>query len=154
MELFEGPVIGAIESAFVADYQGESLAVIGELLEDPSQAIDVAHVLELLVDVLGAAHDFGAQQGGFDARDAAQAPAGGDHGLDQIHLDSALGIELIGVGIEKSQEVLLRFGGQDDGFCGESVAQAVAGRGGAAFGRDGTVGLGAIGAGGFGFEFG
>src|ERR1700680_933225 len=104
-KLLESPVIGAIESAFVADHQGEGLAVIGELFEDPSAEIDVLHVTELLVDVLGAAHQFGAQQSGFDVRDAAQAPAGGDHGLDQVPLDAALGMELAGVGIEKSLEV-------------------------------------------------
>jgi len=53
------------------------LAVIRELLEDPTQAIDVGHVGELLVNVLGAAHDFGGQQGGLDVTDAAQTPAGG-----------------------------------------------------------------------------
>jgi len=52
-------------------------AVIRELLEDQTQAIDVGHVGELLVNVLGAAHDFGGQQGGLDVTDAAQTPAGG-----------------------------------------------------------------------------
>jgi hypothetical protein len=111
LQLFEGPVIGAIESALVADHQGEALAVIGEPLEDPSQAIDVVHVGELLVDVLGAAQHFVGQQNGFDVTDAAQAPAGGDHGLDQFLLDAALGIELNDVGIEKSLEIGAGLGG-------------------------------------------
>jgi hypothetical protein len=126
MQLFEGAVIRAIESAFVTDHQGEGLAVIGELFEDPSEAIDVFHVLELLVDVLGAAHQFGAQQSGLDVTDAAQAPAGSDHGLDQFLLDAPSGIELNDVGAEKSLEFVAGLGGQHDRFGGESVAQAVA----------------------------
>ena len=57
--------------------QLDVLAVIRELLEDPTQAIDVGHVGELLVNVLGAAHDFGSQQGALDVTDSAQTPAGG-----------------------------------------------------------------------------
>ena len=102
MQLFEGAVVGAIESAFVAHQQGQALSVAGELLKDPSQASVVVRAMELPPAFLGAARHFLVEQGGFDGGNAAQAPAGGGHGLDQIHLDAALGIELIGVGIEKA----------------------------------------------------
>jgi hypothetical protein len=86
--------------------------VIRELLKDPRQASEVVRVIELPPAVLGVPRHFVVEQGGFDGGDAAQAPAGGGHGLDQIDLDAALGMELVGVGIEQSLEVFARFGGE------------------------------------------
>src|SRR5258708_1617473 len=111
MELFEGAVVGAIESAFVAHQQGQALSVAGELLKDPSQASVVVRAMELPPAFLGAARHFVVEQGGFDGGNAAQAPAGGGHGLNQFLLDAALGIELNDVGIEKSLELAAGLGG-------------------------------------------
>jgi len=92
-----------------------------------------------------------AEQAGFDGPDAAQAPAGDGHGFDQIHLDRVGGVELLDVGVEEELELFVGFGGEQDGLGGETVAEAVAGRLGSAFRSGGAAGLGAVGAGGFGF---
>jgi hypothetical protein len=152
-QLLEGPVITAVEGAFVADQHGQALLLIGNPLKDPGQAIIVVHVGEFPVDILGAAFDFGAKQVGFDGAEAAQAPAGDGHGLDQVHLDAAGGLELVDVGLAEELKVLDGFAREDDGFGAESMAEAVAGRGGLSFGGDGTLGFGAVGAGGFAFGF-
>ena len=40
LQLFESPVMGAIEGAFVAEQQGEAWAVVGELLEGVGHAVN------------------------------------------------------------------------------------------------------------------
>jgi hypothetical protein len=120
LQVFEGSAVGAGECAFVADQQAEALAV-GEVLEDVGDAIDrVGHEFELgelVVNTLGLEFDFVAEHGGFDFGDAAQAPAGGDHGFDQLDFDGAGGGELIELGLEEALEVGAGFVGEDDG-CG------------------------------------
>jgi hypothetical protein len=150
-QLLEGTVEGAIEVALVTGEQREALVVIGEFLEDPGEAIVVGHFGEFFVHVFGAALERMAEQASFDGPDAAQAPAGDGHGLDQIHLDRVGGVELLDVGVEEELELLVGFGGEQDGLGGEAVAEAVAGRLGSAFRCGGAAGLGAVGAGGFGF---
>jgi len=162
VQLLEGLVVRAIESALVADQQGEGLSAVGEPLKDPGQAIVIVyiaiHLIEGLLDVPGMAQHFVGQKVGFDGTDAAQAPAGDGHGLDQLHFDAGLGIELVLVGIEEKLEV---FGGlvgenyvrkRDARRLGrEPVTRAVAGRPGPALRRDWAAGFGAVGAGGVAF---
>jgi len=150
----EGAVEGAIEVALVTGEQGEALVVIGDPLEDPGETIIGGHVGEFFVHVFGAALELMREQTGFDGPDAAQAPAGDGHGLDQIHLDRVGGVELLDVGVEEELELFVGFGGEHDGLGGEAVAEAVAGRLGSAFLGGGAAGLGAVGAGGFRFEVG
>jgi hypothetical protein len=120
LQLFESSAVGAGECAFVADQQAETLAV-GEVLEDVGDAIDrVGHEFvlgELVVYTLGLEQDFVAEHGSFDFGDAAQAPAGGDHGFHQLDFDGAGGGELIEIGIEQALEAGAGFFGVDDG-CG------------------------------------
>jgi hypothetical protein len=93
------------------------LSGVGEISKGPSQkATGVAGGRDPLVEGLGVAHHFVVQQAGFNGTEAAQAPADGGHGLDQLLLDAALGIELLDVGSEQKLEVLARFGGQNDRF--------------------------------------
>jgi hypothetical protein len=110
-------------------------------------SIEVALVF---VHIFGAALELMGEQAGFDGPDAAQAPAGDGHGLDQIHLDRVGGVELLDVGVEEELELFVGFGGEHDGLGGEAVAEAVAGRLGSAFRGGGAAGLGAVGAGSFG----
>ena len=81
VQLLERTVIGALEGAFVADQEGEALAVVGEFLESVGEAVVVAgvlvHLTEFIFDVFGAAHDFVAEESGLDGLEAAEAPAGG-----------------------------------------------------------------------------
>ncbi len=151
LQLLEGAVIGAAESAFVTDQQGEAVLVVGDVLKDPGEAMAVAHVVEFGVDRISAADELGAEQIGFNTPEAKQAPAGDGHGFDQIHFDGGRGVELVEVGLAEVFEVFLGLGGQDDGLRGESVAEAVVGRAGAAFEGEGASGFGAVGAGGRGF---
>jgi hypothetical protein len=159
--VLEGSAIGAGECAFIANHQveagsaGEVFVDVGDAVERAGHAIDV---LELAINIKGAELDFIADQGGFDLGEAAEAPAGGDHGLDQFDFDGSRGGELVEIGIEETLEVGGGFRGEDDGrgrerggAGGEAVAGGVLGGAGAAFGRDGAAGLGAIGAGGGGF---
>ena len=124
------------------------MSAVGELLEDPGEAVVTGHVFELIVDILGAADELGAEEAGFHSSETAEAPAGGGHGLEQLHFNGGLGLELAEVGIEERLESRAGFGGEDDGLGGESVAETVAGRAGASLGSDGAAGLCAVGAGG------
>ena len=115
LQLFEGAVMGAIEGAFVADQQGQAVALVGQLLERKGQAVNGFHVGEAVlfdvgVDLVGTAEHFVVQEHGFDGADAAQAPAGDGHGLDQLHFDAGLGSELVEIGIEEGLEVFAGFG--------------------------------------------
>ena len=139
-QLFKGTVEGSIEVALVAGEQGKALTAVGERLEDPSQAIFTGHLSEFVVDILGAARQLIGEQAGFDGPDAAQAPAGDGHGLDQIRLDGVGGLELLDVGVEEELELFAGFGGEHNGLSGEAVAEAVAGRLGSAFRGGGAAG--------------
>jgi len=137
LQLFEGAGIGAAEGSFVAEKQVEARAV-GETLEHVGEAIIgvgfATDAGKLAVNVIEAALDFVAEEVGFDIGEAAEAPAGGDHGFDQLDLDGAGGGELIEIGIEEALEVIGRFVVEDDGdggeggvADGESVAEGVLG---------------------------
>ena len=137
LQLFEGAGIGAAEGSFVAEKQVEARAV-GETLEHVGEAIIgigfATDAGKLAVNVIEAALDFVAEEVGFDIGEAAQAPAGGDHGFDQFDFDGAGGGELIEIGIEEALEVVGRFVVEDDGdggeggvADGESMAEGVLG---------------------------
>jgi len=137
LQLFEGAGIGAAEGSFVAEKQVEARAV-GETLEHVGEAIIgvgfATDAGKLAVNVIEAALDFVAEEVGFDIGEAAEAPAGGDHGFDQLDFDGAGGGELIEIGIEEALEVVGRFvvedhgdGGEGGVADGESVAEGVLG---------------------------
>ena len=138
-QLFEGAVMGAVQSAFVADQQGQALAMIGHLLEGKGQAVNRFHFGEALlfdfgVEVFGAAQGLVVQKGGFDGGGAAEAPARGGHGMDQFDFDAGLGSELVEVSVEEGLEIFDGFGGEHHtggrpgrGFGAQAVADAVAG---------------------------
>ena len=150
-KLLERPVEGTVEVALVTCQQREALTAVGECLKDPREAILAGHFGKFVVNIFGAARQLIGDQAGFDGPDAAQAPAGDGHGLDKIHLDGVSGLELLDVGVEEELELFVGFGGEHDGLGGEAVAEAVARRLDSAFRSGGAAGLGAVGAGGFGF---
>jgi hypothetical protein len=82
---------------------------------------------EFVVDIFGAAGQLIGEEAGFDGPDAAQAPAGESHGLDQIHLDRSGWAELLDVGVEEELELFVGFVGEQHGLGGEAVAETVAG---------------------------
>jgi hypothetical protein len=89
---------------------------------------------------------------GLDGEEAAEAPTGDGHDVDQVGFDGGLGLELIH---EVSPEKLKKFVGfsvDEDGRGGEAMTAAIGGGAGFSFGGDGAVGLGSIDSGGFAFE--
>jgi hypothetical protein len=127
VELLERTIEGAVEVAFVTGKESEALIAIGKFLKHPGQAIFGSQLAEFVINILGAARQLVGEQAGFDGPNAAQPPAGDGHGLDQVHLDVVGGAELLDVGVEEDLELLAGFAGEQDGFGGETVAEAVAG---------------------------
>ena len=118
VQLFEGLGIGAVDGSFIAVQQVESRAVgealerVGEVIFDVGLALDI---FEKVLKVADAGFHFVGEEGGFDIGEAAQAPAGGGHGFDQLDFDGAGGGEFVEIGIEEALEVGGRFFGEDDG---------------------------------------
>jgi hypothetical protein len=115
VQLFEGLGIGAVDGSFITIQQveargaGEALERVGEVIFDVGVAIDIG---KKAVDVIDAGFHFVGEEGGFYDGEAAQAPAGGDHGFDQLDFNGAGGGEFVEIGIEEEMEV-------GDGFVGE-----------------------------------
>jgi len=118
VQLFEGLGIGAVDGSFIAIQQvearafGEAFEGIGEVIFDVGLAIGIG---KKAVNVIDAGFHFVAEEGGFDVGEAAQAPAGGGHGFDQLDLDGAGGGELVEIGVEEELEVGGGFVDEDDG---------------------------------------
>ena len=118
VQLFEGLGIGAVDGSFIAVQQVESRAVgealerVGEVIFDVGLALDI---FEKVLKVADAGFHFVGEEGGFDVGEAAQAPAGGGHGFDQLDFDGAGGGEFVEIGMEEALEVGGRFFGEDDG---------------------------------------
>ena len=96
-------------------------------MKDPGEALFGGYFSKFFVDVFGATCELVGEQAGFDGPDAAQPPAGDGHGLDQIHLDRAGGVELLDVGVEEELELFVRFSGKQDGLGGKAVAKGCCG---------------------------
>ena len=139
VQLFEGLGIGAVDGSFVAIQQvkaravGEALERVGEAILVVGFATDVG-IGKKAFDVIDGGLHFVGEQGGFYVGEAAQAPAGGGHGFDQLDLDGAGGGEFVEIGIEEEMEVGDGFVGEDYGdgreggiADGESVATGVLG---------------------------
>ena len=136
VQLFEGLGVGAVDGSFIAIQQVEARAV-GEALEGAGEVVlGVGFAIDIgknAIDVIDAGVDFVGEEGGFDCGEAAQAPAGGGHGFDQLDFDGAGGGEFVEIGIEEAMEVGERFVGEDNGdgregggADGESVAGRIA----------------------------
>ena len=137
VQLFEGLGVGAVDGSFIAVQQveapavGEALERVGEVIFDVGVAIDIG---KKVVNVIDAGFHFVSEEGGFDVGEAAQAPAGGGHGFDQLDFDGAGGGEFVEIGIEEKMEVGDGFVGEDYGdgreggvADGESVAEGILG---------------------------
>lgn len=118
VQLFEGLGIGAVNGSFIPVQQveapavGEALERVGEVIFGVGFAIDVG---KKAVKVIAAGFHFVVEEGGFNVGKAAQAPAGGGHGFDQLDFDGAGGGEFVEIGIEEALEVGGRFFAEDDG---------------------------------------
>ena len=95
---------------------GETLEHVGEVILDVGFAVDIG---KKVVNVIDAGFHFVGEEGGFDIGEAAQAPAGGGHGFDQLDFDGAGGGEFVEIGVEEALEVGGRFVGEDEGDGGK-----------------------------------
>jgi len=137
LQLFESSGIGAADGSFIAVQQVEARAAgelpegVGEVIFDGGLAIDIG---KKVVNVIDGGFHFVGEKRGFYVGEAAQAPAGGHHGFDQLDFEGAGGGEFIEIGIAEALEVGGRFVVEDDGdggeggvADGESVAKGVLG---------------------------
>jgi hypothetical protein len=121
-------------------------------LKGPGQAIVWFQVGELSIDLLLAADEFHVKQVGLDGKEAAEAPTGDGHDVDQVGFDGGLGLELIHEVSPEKLKKFVGFAGDKDRGGGEAVTATIGGGAGFSFGGDGAARLGSIGAGGFAFE--
>jgi hypothetical protein len=118
LQLFEGSGVGAADGSFIAIQQvearsaGEALERVSEVILGVGFTIDAGEKVGKVID---AGFHFVGKEGGFDIGEAAQAPAGGGHGFDQLDFDGAGGGEFVEIRIEEALEVSGRFFGEDDG---------------------------------------
>jgi hypothetical protein len=117
------------------------------LLKNESQAAQVGDGVKLLVDFFLAEGEFVFEQAGFERGDAAEAPAGERHGLDQVHFDYVDRLVGVEVGLAEFGEVLFGLAG-DDEVGGHAVLEGVAGGVLFALRSDGAAGFFAVLAGG------
>jgi hypothetical protein len=111
----------------------------------------VVLALKAGVEARGAFH-VGEGGGGmllFEAEEAEDAPAGGDHFVDEGVFGGEAGVEFALIGLEQFEEFVLALAGEKEGGGEDAVAEGVEFGNGFAFRGDGTLGLGAIGARGF-----
>jgi hypothetical protein len=137
-QLFESAFKGAGEAGLVADEHVQGGA-FGQIPKGEGETVITRGAGELRVNESGPPLDVIVEDGGFDQGEAAQTPAGGGHGLDQLLFDGVGGLETVKEGIEERLIFLTGFGCEDDGFGGEAVAQAVARGTGATLGGGGAV---------------
>ena len=146
-ESTEGARIGAGVAGLHAVEDIERAAV-GETFEGVGEGlIGGERVVGALLDVI----DGCGEELGFDAGDPVEAPLGGDHFMDEVEFDGAVGVELEDVGVEEGVELGRVLGGEDDGLGGEPVLEGVLGRASAAGFGNGSAGFGAVEAGDLGF---
>jgi hypothetical protein len=146
-QIAEGAGVGAGEAGLGAVEDGERVAV-GEPFERLGESLDGGErVVGVFFDVV----DGGGEELGFDDGDAVETPFGGSHFVDQVELNGAAGLEVVGVGGEEVVEFRRVFGGEHDGGGVEAVLESVLGGAGAAGRGGGAAGFCAVGASGVGF---
>ena len=149
--MLEGSVIGAGEGSFVADDEGEALTGVGDVAENPGEAMVFMQVIVRAVDLVFVVDKLKLEQRGFDCGDAVEPPTGNRHGSDRVGFGDALRVEFVEVGVEEIFVLAGGFVGEDDRGGSESVAEGVLRRSALAFGGDGASGFGTVGSGGVGF---
>ncbi len=150
LELAEGPVVGAVELAFITHQHGERFALVGAVVEDAGQFGFVVDFGELAGDDGVLEHQFLFVEFGFDGYQPVEAPAGGGQGLDEAGFDGVGGLEAVHVGVAEALEGSAILVGEDDYLGVESVLDGVGGGAGFALWGYGSFGFGSVGAGGVG----
>jgi hypothetical protein len=144
----EGAAIDEVEAGFVAMDEVETAGIVGQGGEGGGEAFGLrGGGMEVVFEFL-------IEGGGFDGPEAAQAPDGGDHFLDQS-LSGEIG------GGEAAEEILVEFAESVGGLVGEedavgqnAVAEGIEAGAALALGGFGAAGAGAVSAGGADAAFG
>jgi len=82
--------------------------------------------------------------GGLHAPDAAEFPGEGDHLFDGEPFGVVCGLEGFGEGLQHPIEFWFFFGGEEQGFGGESMFEGIVSDAEFAFGRDWAIGMSAV----------
>ena len=146
-ELHGAAELGA-EPGLVAVEALEAAGIVAEMLAGDGGAGFCVADLVLFADLGFLASDLVIHKGGLEGQDAVVAPAGGDQLIDEVEPGAGLGLVLGEVFFAKGVELLLRFAFVEELVGGESVGEAGGAGASASLGGDGSVGLGAVGAGG------
>jgi len=147
-QALEGAAIDQVEAGFVAMDEVETAGIVGQGGEGGGETFGIrGGGMEVVFEFL-------IEGGGFDGPEAAQAPDGGDHFLDQ-RLSGEVG------GGEAAEEILVEFAegvgglvGEEDAVGQDAVAEGIEAGAALALGGFGAAGAGAVGAGGADAEFG
>ena len=124
----------------------EGAGIVAEMLIGDGGADGGAGGFELRVDLGFLASHLDVHEGGLEAQDAVEAPAGGGQLADEVELGAGLGPVIVQVFFAKGVELLLRFAFDEDLVGGESMGEAGGVRASASHRGDGSAGLGAVGA--------
>jgi hypothetical protein len=147
LQFVEGAVEGAFGAGFVAGQEGESVGAAGFAEEDEGVLLVAGRVLEspqigvLLIEEP-------VEEAGFHAAEAAEAPGGHDHLLDEEGFRGADGLVVVLEGLLDSLEFGFLLGFDDGVLGGEAVAEGIEANGGLTLGGLGAgaeLGVPAIG---------
>jgi hypothetical protein len=139
VDVFEGAPADVVEAGLIAMQEGE-VGCGGQVGESAGNAADCVAGLAGVDGVV--------VEAGFDGPDAAHAPEGGGHFLDDAELDVVGGAVAVDVLGHEDVEVLARLVGQNDALGEKAVADGVEGRSLFSRGRGGALRAGTVGAGG------
>ena len=147
----EGADEGVAKGGVIAAVEMEDAVAGGELLEGVGGAAGVREIgLGGFEEGEAVIHDF-RQGGGFELPEAALAPEGGDHELDEGDFVGGVGEETLFEGFDGFLVEGSVFAGEDEGFGGETVTEGVHAGAGLAFGGDRSAGFRSVGSSGFDF---
>jgi hypothetical protein len=118
LEFVEGPVEGALDAGFVARKGFNRAGAGGVVGEGAGPGVEG-------VVVVGELRHADGEQAGFEGAEAAEAPGGHGHLLDEQGFGGAGGVVFVEESVAKFLEFLRIFVGQDGGLGGESVTESV-----------------------------
>ncbi len=127
LEFVQSAVEGALDAGLVARKRLNRAGAGGVVGKGAGAGIEGVVVVRELGHADG-------EEAGFEGAEAAQAPRGHGHLLDEQGLGGSRGLIFVEKSIPELAEFLRIFAGEDGGLGGEAVAERVMGDGGAPFG--------------------
>src|SRR5262245_40046416 len=126
-ELIESPVVLAMEAAFVADEELEGVGLFGFGFKSDAETGGIVHLRKFLFHFLFEAGHAELEGGGFGDPEAALAPFGDDHFLDEILFGGGGGLEVVAILLQIGKKEAAVFHRKDDGFGGHSMGNGIKG---------------------------